>query len=92
MDVTITISNAEESIIEPIKAFLKQISPKSSLSVERLYPAEASQKTAEELAIEERRAKVDALCGGLSQYANPKLRKKEKDAWAMAVMEKYGVS
>ena len=92
MTLTMTIDNADANIIEPIKAFLKQISPKSSLSVEQLYPAETVQKTTEEIALEERRAKVDAAFGCLSQYANPKLQKKEKDAWAMAVMEKYGVS
>lgn len=84
MDLTMTINNADISIVEPMRAFLHQISPESSLSVEQLYPSK-------DVALEERRKKVEALCGGLSQYANPKLQKKEKDAWAMAVLEKYDV-
>ena len=83
MDLTMTINNTDISIVEPIRAFLKQISPKSSLSVEQLYPSKA--------ALENRRLKVEALCGALSEYANPALVEKEKDAWAIAAKEKYAV-
>ncbi len=80
-DLTVTINNADISIIEPIRAFLNQISPKSSLSVEHLYPNET--------ALENMRLKVEDLCGALSDYANPELIEKEKGAWAITVKKKY---
>ena len=91
MDFTMTVSNADNSILESIKEFIAKLSPKVSVSVEELYPEESVSKSADEIALEERRAKVEAAFGCLSQYANPKLQKKEKDAWAMAMREKYGV-
>lgn len=36
-------------------------------------------------------AEIKALCGGLPTYANPALVRKEKEAWAMAMKEKYAV-
>lgn len=34
-------------------------------------------------------SKPKSLRGSLSKYKNDSLRKKEKDAWAMAVKDKY---
>ena len=40
----------------------------------------------------ERSALVKSLTGSLHQYANPALRSQEKDAWFMAVREKYAAT
>ena len=91
MALTMTLSNADNSIIDSIKEFIRTLPPKVSVSVNQLSPVEAVQESPEKAALEERRSKIEALCGGLSQYANPKLQEKEKDAWTMAMREKYGV-
>lgn len=33
--------------------------------------------------------KIDSLKGSLSKYANPRLREKEKSAWAKGAVEKH---
>ena len=38
-----------------------------------------------------RESGIKALRGCLSQYANPDLISKEKDAWALAMEEKHGI-
>ena len=39
----------------------------------------------------EKPTEIKALRGSLAKYSNPQLKKKEKDAWAMAVGEKHGL-
>lgn len=39
----------------------------------------------------DRKAGIKALRGSLAKYANPNLIDKEKDAWEMAVKEKYDI-
>ncbi len=38
----------------------------------------------------EKSNKIKTLRGSLSKYSNPKLHKKEKEAWAKTAKEKYG--
>lgn len=38
-----------------------------------------------------RKAGIKSLRGSLAKYANPNLIDKEKDAWEMAVKEKYDI-
>ena len=39
----------------------------------------------------EKSSEIKALRGSLSKYSNPQLIKKEKEAWANAAKEKYGI-
>lgn len=40
--------------------------------------------------IDDERPRRTSAAGSLKQYANPALIEQEKDAWANAVLEKYG--
>ena len=85
MTVNMTINSVDISLVDVIKNLIKTHSPKATVSVDELYPNEIDNAKAERI------AQIKALCGGLSQYANPSLAEKEKDAWAMAMKEKYAV-
>ncbi|MBR4373490.1 MAG: hypothetical protein IKO57_06545 [Treponema sp.] len=85
MTVNMTINSVDVSLVDVIKSIIKTRSPKATVSVDELYPSDTDN------AKEERVAQIKALCGGLSQYANPELVEKEKNAWAMAMKEKYAV-
>lgn len=85
MTVNMTINSVDISLVDVIKNIVKASSPKATVSVDELYPIETDN------AKEKRIAQIKSLCGGLSQYANPTLIEKEKDAWAMAMKEKYAV-
>ena len=56
--------------------------------MKNIYP---QQLISTDNAEEERIAKIKSLCGGLSKYANPDLIEKEKDAWGIAMKEKYAI-
>ena len=79
MTVNMTINGIDTNLVATIKNLIQVLSPKSTFLVEEVRVDE------------ERRKQVESLCGGLARYANPALIKKEKDAWAMAVREKYAV-
>ena len=85
MIVNMTINSIDMSLVNAIKDLIKIRSPKATFTISELCQGETDN------AEEERIAKIKSLCGGLSKYANPDLREKEKDAWGIAMKEKYAV-
>lgn len=93
--MTLTITNANMTLVEQIKSLIKSFSPAASFSIEDYSESDIETsgkrdaKNSVSIMAEERRKNVDAAFGSLSQYANPELHKMEKNAWEMAMREKH---
>ena len=93
--MTLTITNANMTLVEQIKSLIKSFSPAASFSIEDYSESDIETsgkrdaKNSVSIMAEERRKNVDAAFGNLSQYANPELHKMEKNAWEMAMREKH---
>ena len=93
--MTLTITNANMTLVEQIKSLIQSFSPAASFSIEDYSESDIEtsgkmdEKNSVRITTEERRKNVDAAFGSLSQYANPKLHEMEKNAWEMAMREKH---